>query len=81
MSEVQLIIRIENDEQADKVLAVLNEAEAERQLDFAVNVERREIKTSPHLKDPSYKVFHSMTGVWVCDNLTFSVGDDGEPMI
>lgn len=62
MRKVQLIITIESDEQADKLLAVLKEAEAEM-LDFAFNVERREIHISPHLAP------------------TFSVGDDGEPMI
>ena len=81
MSKVQLIVTIESNEQADKVLSVLNEAEVNGELDFALYVSRRDVKTSPHLKDPSYKVFHSMTGVWVCDNLTFSVGDNGEPMM
>ena len=47
MRKVQLIITIENDEQADKMLAVLNEAEAEMQLDFAFDVERREEKNDP----------------------------------
>lgn len=37
---VQLIITIENDEQADKVLKVLNEAEENGELDFAFNTER-----------------------------------------
>ena len=56
MSKVQLIITIENDEQADKVLAVLNEAEAEMQLDFAFDVERRDEKNDPRRIQPTYTV-------------------------
>jgi len=56
MSKVQLIITIENDEQADKMLAVLNEAEAEMQLDFAFDVERREEKNDPRRMKKYYTV-------------------------
>ena len=64
MSDVQLIITIENDEQADKVLGVLNEGEVNGELDFPFDLQKRVRRTSPHLIQP-----------------TFSIGEDGEPMI
>ena len=39
---VKLMITIENDEQADKVLEVLKEAEEQGELDFPFDVERQD---------------------------------------
>ena len=72
---VQLIITIENDEQADKVLKVLNEAEENGELDFAFNTERQDGSLDYWPSPPK--------GVYVCDNRVFAetYGDKNDPLI
>ena len=80
MSKVQLIVTIESNEQADKVLSVLNEAEVNGELDFALYVSRRDVKTSPHLDSVMEDTFsYSDDPLGIGEYYT--VGDDGEPMI
>ena len=82
MSNVQLVITVENDEQADKVLGVLNEGEENGELDFAFDV-KKETKTS------SISLFNNqLNGLYArlnkLDNRiqpTFKIGEGGEPMI
>ena len=75
---VKLMITIENDEQVDKVLEVLKEAEEQGELDFPFDVERQD-------QDRFLDYWPSMpTGVQpVCDNLVFAktFGDKNDPLI
>ena len=73
---VKLMITIENDEQADKVLEVLKEAEEQGELDFPFDVERQ---------DSSFDYLPVIPRGMnlVCNNLTIAktFGDKNNPLI
>ena len=73
---VKLMITIENDEQADKMLEVLKEAEEQGELDFQVEVERQDSSFD-------YLPVIPRGANLVCDNLVFAktFGDKNDTLI